>query len=153
MIGKNLNGAIHLNQRKHRGLRTTSVPGPAGFTLLELMIVITIIVILAAIALPRFEAVVRHAREATLRDDLHQMRKAIDQFAADKGKLPQSLDDLTNSRYLREIPDDPITGAKDWNVITGDDAASVDGGSGVVDVHSSSPDTSPDEPEKPYSEW
>ena len=122
-----------------------------GFTLLELMIVITIIVILAAVALPRFQAVIQHAREATLKDDLFQMRKALDQYAADKGKLPQSLDDLANSHYLREIPVDPMTDQKDWNAVSGDDPASVEGGQGVIDVHSSSTEQSSDG--QAYSEW
>jgi general secretion pathway protein G len=123
----------------------------AGFTLLELMIVITIIVILAAVALPKFQEIVTHAREATLRDDLFQMRKAIDQYAADKGKLPQTLDDLASSEYLREVPVDPITGQKDWNQVSGDDPASVQGGQGLKDVHSSSAETSTEG--TPYSEW
>ena len=122
-----------------------------GFTLLELMMVITIIVILAAVALPRFEAVVIHAREATLKDDLTQMRKAIDQYAADKGKLPQSLDDLATSNYLREVPLDPMTGQKDWNQVSGDDPAAVEGGQGLTDVHSSSGESSSEG--TPYSEW
>jgi len=122
-----------------------------GFTLLELMIVITIIVILAAVALPRFQAVIQHAREATLKDDLFQMRKALDQYAADKGKLPQSLDDLASSHYLREVPVDPMTDQKDWNAVSGDDPASVEGGQGVIDVHSSSTEQSSEG--QAYSEW
>lgn len=122
-----------------------------GFTLLELMIVITIIVILAAIALPRFQAVVIHAREATLRDDLFQMRKAIDQYAADKGKLPQSLDDLASSNYLREVPVDPFTSEKDWQQVTGEDPASIEGGQGLTDVHSASQESSADG--TPYAQW
>src|SRR5919106_1646057 len=80
-----------------------------GFTLLELMIVISIIIILAAVALPQYHKTIMHARETVLRDDLYRMRSLIDQYAADKGKLPQSLDDLVNAGYMREIPTDPIT--------------------------------------------
>src|SRR6266567_7804522 len=73
-----------------------------GFTLLELMIVITIIIILAAIALPQYHKTIMHARETVLKDDLHKMRELIDQYAADKGKLPQSLDDLVSAGYMRD---------------------------------------------------
>src|SRR5207244_8977263 len=88
----------------------------AGFTLLELMIVISIIIILAAIALPQYQKTIMHARETVLRDDLYKMRSLLDQYGADKGKLPQSLDELVSSGYVRELPIDPITGQKDWAV-------------------------------------
>src|SRR2546428_14027759 len=85
------------------------------FTLLELMIVISIIIILAAVALPQYQKTIMHARETVLRDDLFRMRSLIDQYAADKGKLPLSLDDLVSAGYLREVPNDPITDKKDSN--------------------------------------
>jgi general secretion pathway protein G len=122
-----------------------------GFTLLELMIVISIIIILAIIVLPQYQKTVLQARESVLRDDLAQMRKLLDQYAADKGQLPQSLEDLSTSGYLREVPVDPITGQKDWNVIMGQDANSAEGGQGVVDVRSASGDLSSEG--TPYSEW
>lgn len=122
-----------------------------GFTLLELMIVITIIIILAAIALPQYQKTIMHAREAVLRDDLYKMRSLIDQYAADKGKLPQSLDDLITEHYMRELPVDPFTGQKDWTVTTGEDSNSTSGEQGVVDLHSASTDTSSEG--TPYSEW
>ncbi len=122
-----------------------------GFTLLELMIVMTIIVVLAAIVMPLYQKHVVAAREAVLRDDLHQMRKMIDTYAADKGKLPPSLDALVEEGYLREIPVDPVTGQKDWNAALGSDPASIEGGQGVTDVHSSSGDQSSEG--TPYSEW
>ena len=122
-----------------------------GFTLLELMIVISIIIILASIALPQYQKTIMHARETVLHDDLFKMRSLIDQYAADKGKLPQSLDDLVTEHYLREVPKDPITDEKDWTVVTGEDPYSTEGASGVTDVHSSSGDTSTEG--TPYSEW
>ncbi len=128
-----------------------AVSRAAGFTLLELMIVISIIIILAIIVLPQYQKTVVQARESVLKDDLVQMRKLLDQYAADKGKLPQSLEDLASSGYLREVPVDPITGARDWNVIVGQDPFSPDGGQGVTDVRSSSGDLSSEG--TPYSEW
>ena len=122
-----------------------------GFTLLELMIVITIIIILAAIALPQYQKTIVAAREAVLHDDLYNMRKLLDQYAADKGKLPQSLDDLVKSGYMRELPVDPFTDQKDWTPVTGDDPSSNSGEQGVTDLHSASPDVSSDG--RPYSDW
>jgi general secretion pathway protein G len=122
-----------------------------GFTLLELMIVITIIIILAAIVLPQYQKTITAAREAVLRDDLYKMRSLLDQYAADKGKLPQSLDDLVSSGYMREKPVDPFTDQADWTPTTGEDPASNSGESGVTDVHSASTEMGSDS--RPYSEW
>ena len=122
-----------------------------GFTLLELMIVISIIVILATVALPQYQKATRHARETVLRDDLFQMRKLVDQYAADKGKLPASLDELVTAGYMREIPEDPMTGERNWVLETGDDPSSLEGGTGITNIRSASTDTASDG--RPYSEW
>ena len=124
---------------------------PSGFTLLELMIVISIIIILAAVALPQYQKTVMHARETVLKDDLFRMRALIDQYAADKGKLPQSLDDLVTAGYIREVPKDPITDEKDWQPVTGTDPYSTEDNQGLINIHSNSGDTSTEG--TPYSEW
>ena len=142
------------DQRFRRHLLTAHCPlptGSRGFTLLELMIVITVIIILAAIALPQYQKTILATREAVLRDDLSKLRTLIDQYAADKQKLPQSLDELVSAGYMRELPKDPITGQSDWTVTTGDDPNSSSGEQGVTDVHSSSSDVSSEG--TPYNEW
>ena len=129
-----------------RGLRQR------GFTLLELMIVISILVILAMIAMAQYNRTVLAAREATLREDLYTMRKMIDQYAADKGKLPQSLSDLQTAGYVHDIPVDPMTDAADWQVEFGADPGSTGGEQGVTNVRSSSSEVSSDGSSR-YSEW
>src|ERR1044071_4891314 len=128
-----------------------SIRGKRGFTLLELMIVITIIIILAAIVLPQYQKTILATREAVLREDLFKMRDLLDHYAADKQKLPQSLDDLVTGGYMRELPKDPITGEANWVPTPGTDPNSSNDEQGVVDVHSASGDTSSEG--TPYSEW
>jgi general secretion pathway protein G len=124
-----------------------------GFTLIELMIVIFIILILMAIAVPKFEASVTHAREATLRTDLDTLRKCIDAYTLDKERAPQSLDDLVSAGYLREIPMDPFTRQRDtWVTVQEDLYSSIDQTEpGITDVHSGASGTGTDG--TPYSSW
>ena len=90
-------------------------------------------------------------REAVLRSDLYTIRTLIDQYAADKGSLPRSLDDLVKAGYLRELPKDTFTGQKDWVVVIGTDPNSPENQQGIVDVHSASLATSREG--TPYNEW
>ncbi|HWT66007.1 MAG TPA: type II secretion system protein [Terracidiphilus sp.] len=125
----------------------------AGFTLMELIIVMSIISILAALAVPRFTAAIKSAHEAVLREDLRVMRTAIDSYTMDKQKAPQSLDDLLNDGYLRSIPEDPMTHSRDtWVPDSSDAYSSVDQTEpGITDVHSGSQEIGSDN--RSYSEW
>ena len=125
----------------------------SGFTLIELMIVISIILILLGMAAQNYRSTVLKAREATLKQDLQVMRQSIDNFTLDKQAAPQSLDDLQQAGYLREVPVDPMTQAKDWvpqfdSVVMSPDQTTT----GIVDVHSSSDKASPFEG-TPYNSW
>lgn len=125
----------------------------AGFTLLELIVVMTIIGILATLAVPSFVGAIRSAREAVLKEDLHVMRAAIDSYTMDKQKAPQSLDDLVQSGYLKVIPEDPMTHATDtWVTDTSDALSSLDQTEpGIDDVHSGSQETGTNGQQ--YSTW
>jgi general secretion pathway protein G len=125
----------------------------AGFTLVELMIVMAIIAILMMVAVPRFAAAVRMAREAVLKEDLFTIRGAIDSYTMDKQKAPQSLDDLVQEGYLKSIPEDPMTKSKDtWVTDSGDALHSIDQtDSGIDDVHSGSQESGADG--TAYSSW
>ena len=140
-----------LTRNTERGARSFDRSRSKGFTLLELMIVISILVILAMIAVATYQKTVLAAKEATLREDLYQMRKLLDQYAADKGELPDSLDKLVEAGYIREVPTDPMTDAKDWQTEFGDDPNSTEGGQGIVNVRSASGETASDGTR--YSEW
>ncbi len=125
----------------------------AGFTLIELMVVITIMLILIGMAAQRYEQSVQRSREAVLKQDLQTMRQAIDNYTLDKQAAPQSLDDLVQAGYLRSVPRDPMTRAADWvpqydSVVLSAEQSST----GMVDVHSSSSQVSTFE-KTPYNEW
>jgi general secretion pathway protein G len=125
-----------------------------GFTLLELMVVLTLIIILASFAVPSYHTAIIHAREAVLRDDLYTMRKMIDEFTIDKQRAPTSLDELVEAGYLRGgIPVDPFTGSNEtWHVDIEDVPISPEQASaGIVDVHSGSDEISLEG--TPYSSW
>jgi general secretion pathway protein G len=107
-----------------------------GFSLLELMIAMFIMIILLSVAVPTYQRSVRHARETVLKENLWQMRRAIDQYTADKGKLPQSVDDLVSAKYLHEMPVDPIEEKAEWDEIMGEDPNSADGEEGLINVKS-----------------
>ncbi|MGH9757690.1 MAG: type II secretion system protein [Candidatus Acidiferrales bacterium] len=117
---------------------------PRGFTLIELMVVLAIIMILAAIATGRYEQSVTKAREAALLTDLRTLRDSIDNYTADKEAAPSSLDDLVSAGYMREIPTDPMTHQKDWVTESSDLLVSPEQSSvGITDVHSASDKISP----------
>jgi general secretion pathway protein G len=125
----------------------------AGFTLMELMIVMAIIGVLATLAVPSFIGALRSAKEAVLKEDLHVLRAAIDSYTMDKQKAPQSLDDLIQDGYLKSVPVDPMTKSSEtWVTDTSDAMHSLDETDpGIDDVHSGSTETGTDGQE--YSSW
>ena len=121
----------------------------AGFTLMELMVVMAIIASLLTLALPRYFHSVERSREAVLRQDLQVMRDAIDKFLADRGRYPITLDELAEKRYLRQIPADPVTeSAATWVVVSPPDGDSRES---VYDVRSGAPGNGLDG--EPYKNW
>jgi general secretion pathway protein G len=125
--------------------------GQRGFSLLELMIAMFIMIILLSIAVPTYERSVRNAREIVLQENLFQLRRAIDQFTGDKGKLPSSVDELVEAKYLREKPYDPISEKQEWDEIQGEDPNSSEGEQGLVNVKTLAPGE--DVNGKPYSDY
>ena len=136
----------NLFRTPHSAFRTQ-----AGFSLLELMISMFILIILLSVAIPTYQRSVQHAKETVLKENLWQMRRAIDQYSADKAKLPQSVDDLVTARYLHEVPVDPVTGNAEWDPVMGEDPNSPDKDQGLVDVKSLSEENDGDG--KPYKEY
>ena len=132
----------------------------AGFTLLELIVVIAVIGILAAIAMPALKNVPRRATESVLKNNLRTMRDVIDQYMGDKGNYPPSLEALVEEGYLRKVPNDPITKSNDtWLLVFEEPSDEESGGfsedetaqPGIIDIHSGSDQLSLDG--TPYSEW
>lgn len=127
-----------------------------GFTLIELLVVMTIIGILAAIAVPALRDSPKRAKEATLRADLFTFRSVIDQYKGDKGNYPPDLETLIKDGYIRKIPLDPMTKAADWVLAFEEEASesddpNVEAVPGIIDVHSASKGLALDG--TPYSEW
>ena len=124
-----------------------------GFTLIELMIVMTVVTIIVSVAVPMYQKAIVRAKESVLRNNLFTLRTLIDEYTFDKQKAPQSLDDLVREGYLRQIPLDPITGSnRTWRVVMEEAMASVNQSEpGIFDVRSGSDQTSLEG--TPYSEW
>ena len=124
----------------------------AGFTLLEMVVVISLILILLSFAIPNYVQSVARAREAVLKDDLFTLRSTIDQYTMDKQQAPQSLDDLVSAGYLHSIPKDPTTNEANWVADQCETYMSIDQTqTGICDVHSASSGTSSEG--TPYSSW
>ena len=133
--------------------RQRNRPGYRGFTLVELMIVVSIILILISVAAPIYRNAVIRAKEAVLRDNLFTLRQLIDEYTLDKQKAPQSLEDLVTAGYIREVPRDPFTNTNStWQVVTEDALMAVDQSApGIIDVKSGSDRVSLDG--APYNTW
>jgi len=153
MLRRIYNWAEGAESRWGRAGRRALASAAAGFTLIEMMVVIAIILILASIGAGQYVKSVSHARETVLKTDLQTLRKAIQDYTRDKEAAPTSLDDLVQAQYLREIPKDPITNSRDWNTQNCDTLLSPEQSSlGICDVSSSAPGVSPFDG-TPYSSW
>lgn len=141
--------------RRYAGIAKSPGAGPLrrGFTLVEMMVVMTIIVILISVAVPYYQKAIVRAKESVLHGNLNSMREAIDEYSFDKQKAPQSLQDLVSGGYLHDVPIDPITRSRDsWKIIMEDSAQAVDSSEpGIFDVRSGSDKIGSDGTH--YSEW
>jgi general secretion pathway protein G len=133
-------------------------PRQGGFTLIELIVVVAIIGILAAIAVPAMRTAPERARESALKEDLFTLRSCLDQFHADRGRYPTSLDEIVSLGYLRSVPVDPLTKSKDTWVLVYEEVAPEDQDEsqqqtspGIIDIHSGSPGTALDGTK--YADW
>ena len=124
----------------------------SGFTFIEMVMVIMLLGILLAIAVPVYRAQILASKESVLKHNLALIRERLDQYKADKGKYPPSLEDLVSAGYFREIPEDPMTESREWEEIYSDyNPDNPDEEPGIEDVRSQSPETGSDG--RPYSEW
>lgn len=119
--------------------------GEDGFTLLELLLVLFIVALLAAVAVPNVQTILIKSREAALMENLSVMRRALDEYHADKGQFPEELEQLVTEKYIRFIPNDPVSSNVMWNIIFDDD------GLGISDIRSYSRDHGLNE--IPYNQW
>jgi len=137
------------NQRGIVRTKATFIRGEKGFTFIELLVVLGILALLSSLVVAVSMGKIRQSKESALKEDLHNLRKGIDDYYADNGKYPKQLDDLVNKHYVRIIPIDPLTESVDtWKLIFSDDPNQKDG---IVDVHSGSEDKTEDG--NNYSDW
>ncbi len=134
-------------------LRTPSGNRRGGFTLIELLIVMSIVTILVSLAIPVYQRSILRAKETVLHNNLFTIRQVIDEYTYDKQKAPQALQDLVQEGYLREVPNDPMTGSNTtWRIVMEEALQSVDQTEpGIFDVHSGSDKSGLDG--TPYAEW
>jgi general secretion pathway protein G len=124
----------------------------SGFTFIEMVMVVVVMGILLAIAVPVYQAQVLASRESVLKHNLAIIRERLDQYKADRSKYPSSLQELVEAKYLREIPEDPMTGTSEWEEVHEDfDPDDPDAEPGIIDVRSQSGETGSDG--RAYSEW
>jgi general secretion pathway protein G len=135
-----------------RRMQSQTVRRDEGWTLIEMLVVLSLVMILASMALTQYKNQVQYAKEASLRSDLFQMRDAIDQYYADKNKYPESLESLVSEHYLRAVPKDPITNTADWQTVPAEaEPGTVSTTAGIYDVKSNSQDAAIDGSR--YGDW